>query len=125
MTGPERIPARNGGSYSDAVVVAAGGVRWIHVAGQTARGPSGGLAAETEACFEQLRGLLEPFGGTLADVVSITVYLVDLAEYDAFAAVRTRIFGDHRPASAAVGVAGLLGGAQVEIAAIAAVPADS
>jgi enamine deaminase RidA (YjgF/YER057c/UK114 family) len=51
----------------------------------------------------------------------VTVYLVDLGSYAVFAAVRARRCGAEPPASAAVGVASLLGGALVEVAAVAGV----
>jgi 2-iminobutanoate/2-iminopropanoate deaminase len=115
-----RHPAPGGATYSQAVLVEAGGARWIYLAGQTPGEPvPPGLESQTEACFRQLEEVLGECGASLADVVQITVYLTDLSEYQRFAAVRGRIFGDEAPASAAVGVASLLGGVLVEIAAVA------
>jgi 2-iminobutanoate/2-iminopropanoate deaminase len=117
-----RFPAPGGATYSNAVVVESGGARWIYVAGQTPREPvPPGLERQTEACFQQIEDVLGACGAGLRDVVQITVYLTDLSEYHRFAAVRGRVFGDEPPASAAVGVASLLGGVLVEIAAVAAV----
>jgi 2-iminobutanoate/2-iminopropanoate deaminase len=117
-----RVPAPAGATYSDAVVVETGGARWIYTAGQTPREPvPAGLEAQTEACFRQLGEVLSECRAGLADVVQITVYLTDLADYQVFAAVRGRVFGGAPPASAAVGVASLLGGVLVEIAAVAVV----
>jgi len=114
-----RHPAPGAATYSDAVVVEAGGARWIYVAGQTPREPvPDGLEEQTEACFRQIDEVLHACGASLPDVVQITVYLTDLSDYRAFAAVRGRVFGDAPPASAAVGVASLLGGVLVEIAAV-------
>jgi len=72
-------------------------------------------------CFRQIAGVLDGCSASLADVVQITVYLTDLEDYERFAAVRGRVFGDEPPASAAVGVASLLGGVLIEIAAVAVV----
>jgi 2-iminobutanoate/2-iminopropanoate deaminase len=121
-----RTPAPAGAGYSDAVAVDAAGASWIYVAGQTPRRTESGrvpgdLAGQSERCFDQIEQLLESYGATLADVVQMTVYLVDLESYAEFAAVRARRCGDEPPTSAAVGVASLLGGALVEIAATAVV----
>ena len=115
-----------GASYSDVVAVDAGDARFLYVAGQTPRPDASGaiapdLAGQTERCFDQIDELLRPFGAGLADVVSITTFLVDLTDYASFAAVRARVFGDQPPASAAVGVASLLDGALVEIVAVAVI----
>jgi enamine deaminase RidA (YjgF/YER057c/UK114 family) len=58
----------------------------------------------------------------MRDVVRITAYLTDLADYAAYARARTAAFGDALPASAAVQVAGLLAGMSIEIDADAFVP---
>jgi enamine deaminase RidA (YjgF/YER057c/UK114 family) len=117
-----RHPASGGATYSNAVVVEGAGRRWIYVAGQTPRAPApAGLEAQSEACFRQIGEVLAECGARLGDVVQITVYLTDLADYEEFAAVRGRVFGAEPPASAAVGVASLLGGVLVEIAAVAVV----
>jgi 2-iminobutanoate/2-iminopropanoate deaminase len=120
-----RSPGPGGASYSDAVVVDAAGSRWIHVAGQTPRAVGSDavpadLAGQAQLCFRQIEQILGSWGATLADVVQITVYLTDLDDYADFAEVRARAFRDEPPASAAVGVAALLDGALVEIAAVAA-----
>ncbi len=120
-----RTPAPGGASYSDAVVVEAGGARWIYVAGQTPRPTEAGdavpagLGGQTERCLDQIERILAGHGAALADVVQLTTYLVDLADYGEFAAVRARRFGAEPPSSAAVGVASLLDDALVEIVAVA------
>ena len=125
MSTRRRIPVAEA-SYSDAVVVDAGDMRWIYVAGQTPRARKGvpvpaDLARQADACFAQIGAILEECGARPAHVVQITVYLTDLSDYAAFADSRARFFGEEVPASAAVGVASLLGGALVEIAAVAVV----
>jgi 2-iminobutanoate/2-iminopropanoate deaminase len=119
-----RTPNPGGASYSDVVSVDAGSARFIYVAGQTPRPPPSGsvpedLAGQTELCFAQLADLLRVEGASLSDVVSITTYLTDLADYAEFAAVRARVFGEALPCSAAVGVASLLGDVLVEVQAVA------
>jgi 2-iminobutanoate/2-iminopropanoate deaminase len=97
-----------------------GEARVLHVAGQTPRGEApADLRGQSQVCFRQISDVLEACGASIADVVQITVYLTDLADYAEFAAVRAEVFGDEPPASAAVGVASLLDGALVEISAVA------
>lgn len=117
-----RHAAPGGATYSDAVVVDVGGACWIYAAGQTPREPvPTDLEGQAEACFRQLAEVLDAHGAGLGDVVQITVYLTSLEDYQAFAAVRGRVFGIEAPASAAVGVASLLGDALIEISAVAVV----
>lgn len=114
-------------SFADAVAVSGAG-RWIHVAGQVgmdAEGKvEGDLAAQSHATFDHIERILGAAGATLADVVKITVYLTSLDDYAAFSAVRAERFGAVLPASAAVRVAELLLGAEVEIEALAFVAED-
>ncbi len=123
----QRIPAATGGSYSDAVTVNGPG-RWIAVSGQVAFGPDGTVGGSMEeqahGCFDHIERILEQLGGTLADVVRITTFVTSLDEYDGFSRARAARFGDAPPASAAVQVAGLLAGAQIEIEATAFIPGE-
>ncbi len=120
----ERVPS-DFASYSDVVAVGGPG-RWIHVAGQVgmdAEGKvEGDLAAQTHATLDNVEKALAKVGGGLDDVVKITVYLTSLDDYASFSAVRAERFGETLPASAAVQVAGLLLGAEVEIEALAFLP---
>jgi 2-iminobutanoate/2-iminopropanoate deaminase len=110
-------------SYSDVVTVAGPG-RLLFVAGQLAfdndrKLINGDVTAQAHRCIDVIEGLLDVHSATLSDVVKITTYLVDLDDYPAFDRVRHERFGVDRPASAAIGVAGLLFGASIEIEAVA------
>ncbi|HLT95671.1 MAG TPA: RidA family protein [Acidimicrobiia bacterium] len=110
-------------SYSDIVAVPGTG-RFLFVAGQLAfdddrRLIEGDVTAQAHRCLDIIETLLRRHSAGLADIVKITTYLVDLEDYPAFEQVRRERFGEHRPASAAVGVADLLFGASIEIEAIA------
>jgi 2-iminobutanoate/2-iminopropanoate deaminase len=122
----ERIPS-DFASYSDAVAVDGPG-RWIQVSGQVgmdAEGKvEGDLERQTNATLDHIERILAKVGADLGDVVKITVYLTGLDDYAAFSKVRAERFGERLPASAAVQVAGLLLGAEVEIEAVAFVPAE-
>jgi 2-iminobutanoate/2-iminopropanoate deaminase len=114
------------GSFSEAVAHSGPG-RWIHVSGMIGFGDDGkvvegGVAAETAATFDVIEGILKRAGAGLEHIVRMGVFMLDLDEYGEFSRVRAERFGDDLPASAAVGVAGLLLGARIEIDAVAFVP---
>lgn len=116
-----------GKGFSDSVSVV-GPAEVIYVSGHLGFGPdgesvvAGGVGTESEAIFEGIRQTLEAAGSCLADVVRLSAYLVDLDSYHEYANVRRRLFGDHPPASTAVGVPALLAGALIEVDAIAVRP---
>jgi 2-iminobutanoate/2-iminopropanoate deaminase len=127
MTQQDRL-ASTFAQYSDGVAVSGAG-RWIHVSGQVGMDEEhtvvpGGLAAETEAAFDRIERVLAHFDADLSHVVKMTVFLTSLERYAEFAAVRAARFGDAVPASSAVQVAGLMLGAELEVDAVAFVPAD-
>lgn len=84
----------------------------------------GGLEAELRQAVANLSGLLEAEGASLRDVVKTTVFLRHLAsDYSRMNEVYVELFGDHRPARSAIGVAELPIGALVELEAWAHVGA--
>jgi len=93
-------------------VVRAG--EWVVTSGQIAP-DAGDVAAQTSQALSQLRNLLESEGASLADVVKATVFLVDMADFEAMNAAYAAAFGDHRPARTTIAVAALPAGAQVEV----------
>lgn len=110
-------------SYSNAVCVEGDG-RWIYLAGQLPydqRGAvvSGTLTEQANACIDRLEELLQIQGADLSDVIIIRTYLTSLEGYAEFDGVRAERFRGAAPASVAVGVATLLGEADIEIEAIA------
>ena len=65
--------------------------------------------------FENLSAVTVAAGGTLADVVKLTVYLTDLSHFPLVNEVMGTYFGEPYPARAVIGVSALPKGAQVEI----------
>jgi 2-iminobutanoate/2-iminopropanoate deaminase len=122
----QRVPAATGGSYSDVVDISGPG-RWVMVSGQVAFGPdgtvSGTMEEQAHGCFDHIERALAKVGGSLADVVRIPSFTTTLADYEGFSKARAARFAGHPPASATVQVAGLLAGAQIEIDAVAFIPA--
>jgi 2-iminobutanoate/2-iminopropanoate deaminase len=115
---PSGDPAPKG-PYNPAV--RAGG--FVFVSGQTPRDPRTGelvgdtIEAQSRQTLENVGRVLAAAGASLADVVSVTVYLADPATWDAFNAVYREFFGDPFPSRTAVGVA--LRGILVEVSAVA------
>lgn len=97
---------------------------WVVTSGQigavtTDAGPrlvEGGTEAELRQALANVAGLLDEAGARLSDVITATLYLVDMSDYAIANEVWTQAFGDHRPARAAVAVAALPLGARVEVA---------
>jgi 2-iminobutanoate/2-iminopropanoate deaminase len=92
---------------------------WLVVSGQVGVRDgtlvSGGMRAELQQALANLRALLEGEGASITDVVKTTVYLHHIDDYAAMNEVYTDFFGEHRPARAAVAVAGLPLHALVEV----------
>jgi 2-iminobutanoate/2-iminopropanoate deaminase len=82
----------------------------------------GGVAAEVTQALKNMAGLLEAEGAGLSSVVKTTVFLTHMSDYGPMNEAYIEAFGDHRPARAAVAVAGLPLSAKVEIEAWAFVP---
>ena len=113
----ERInPGELGRPSGFSHAVSATGGRLIFLAGQTGYAPDGqivpgGVVPQFEQALSNLLAALRAAGGDPADLVSLTVYAVDLADYRArgseIGAVWRRLCGREYPAMAAIGVARL------------------
>ena len=68
----------------------------------------GDAGAQAERCFALIVAAIEKLGGQAEDVVRTRMYLTDAADADAVGAAHGRWFGDVRPASTMLVVAGLL-----------------
>jgi reactive intermediate/imine deaminase len=108
------------GTYSQAV--RAGDT--VYLSGQIPLDPqtmelvSGGAPAQVRRVLENLAAVAQAAGGELSDVVKLTVYLTDLADFPIVNEIMAQYFSDPYPARAAVGVAELPRGAVVEMDAI-------
>ncbi len=97
--------------YSQAVVTSGGRTIWL--AGQVALEDAAGrsLAADFDGqvreVFARLGRTLAEAGASLADMVTMTVFITDARLGDRFTQLRCEIFGDDFPASALITVAGL------------------
>jgi enamine deaminase RidA (YjgF/YER057c/UK114 family) len=117
--------------FSHAVAVT--GSRMVFLAGQVGMDRDGtvvggGVVAQFERALANLLTALAAAGGQPADLVSLTIYIVDLGGYQArgkeIGAVWRRLAGTEYPATAAVGVTRLWDPeALVELQGIAALSA--
>lgn len=110
--------ATNTGSYSPALRVGP----WVYVSGQGPIDPAGNviagdIVAETRLTMVNVARLLKAAGAGMGDVVKCTVYLADLAEFEAFDAEYRNHFTAPLPARTTI-QAGLQG-IRVEIDAVA------
>lgn len=81
---------------------------------------AGKIAPQTEQVFESLQAILAASGLGLADVVKVTVFLANLADYSAFNEIYARHFTAEPPPVRTTVQATLPLGALVEVEAIAA-----
>ena len=96
----------------------------LYISGQLPIDPStgefvsGGIDAQIAQVFENLRAIAEAAGSELGHALKITVFLTDLGHFAKVNEVMAGYFSTPYPARAAVEVAGLPKGAQVEADAI-------
>jgi enamine deaminase RidA (YjgF/YER057c/UK114 family) len=110
---PAELARPSGFSHAVSVAVGAAAGRMVFLAGQTGvdrdgNVTGGGIVAQFERALTNLLTALGAAGGLPSDLVSLTVYLTDMADYQTHArdigAVWRRLAGTEYPAMAAVGV---------------------
>ncbi len=100
----------------------------LFVSGQIPRDPRTGeivgtdIVTQSRRTLDNVRAVLESGGATLADVVSVTVYLSNENDWGEFNTVYKSVFSPPYPARAVVGAG--LRGILVEISAIAMVSSE-
>ena len=108
------------GTYSQAVKVGT----TVYLSGQIPLDPKtmtlveGGIGPQIVQAFENLKAVAEASGGTLDDSVKINIYLTDLSNFAKVNEIMAKYFREPYPARAALGVAALPRGAEVEMDAI-------
>jgi len=98
----------------------------LYVAGQIGNAHGGAdstIQIQTQQAIDGLRTTLEAAGANLADVLTCTVYLVDLKDFAGMNSVYTKAFPKEPPARSTVVVAALVSpGAKIEMQCIAGIP---
>ena len=116
-------------SFSPVVTTQGGKMVWVagHGAPTDDQGKSlaGNFAAQTRQCFKNMQVTMDRAGATLADLVTMTVFITDSRFGDEFTTIRAEFFEqDKWPASALITCDGLANPAMmVEIQGIAVVEA--
>jgi 2-iminobutanoate/2-iminopropanoate deaminase len=95
----------------------------LYVAGQ--EGPTNGklegtdITQQTTNAIAAIERIVKKAGFEMKDIVSVTVYIADLNDVPKMNETYKKLMPDPKPARATVQVAGLIGGAKIEISAIA------
>lgn len=109
------------GPYSQAV--AASG-KTVFLSGQIGLEPSSGemisenFDAQVRQAFANMQAVIEAAGGTLNDIVKLTLFLTDLGKFASANAIMAELIPQPFPARSTVGVSSLPKGAQFEVEAI-------
>ena len=122
---PDSVAAPLKPHYSNSVRVDAGPL--LFIAGQVAIDAEGNLVgkgdirAQATQVLENIRNIVEANGGTMANIVQVTVYVRDISAFESVSDIRERYFPKDGPASAIVEVSALAWPELlIEIAAVAA-----
>jgi reactive intermediate/imine deaminase len=110
------------GTYSQAARV--GNTIWV--SGQIPLDPAtkelveGGMEVQVRRVFDNLKAIVLASGASLDDVVKVSIFLIDLQHFALVNKVMAEYFREPYPARAAIGVASLPRGAQIEAECIVA-----
>ena len=110
------------GTYSQAIKIG----DTVYLSGQIPLDPitlqlvDGDMTAHIRRVFDNLAAVARAAGGGLGDTVKLNVFLTDLSHFALVNQVMAEYFQEPYPARAAIGVAALPRGAQVEMDAVLA-----
>jgi reactive intermediate/imine deaminase len=114
------------GTYSQAVKID----NTVYLSGQIPLDPAtmelidGDIEQQIRRVIDNLQAVTIAANGRLDDIVKLTVYLTDLVHFPIVNQIMTEYFNKPYPARAAVGVAALPKGAEVEIDAVMVICED-
>jgi 2-iminobutanoate/2-iminopropanoate deaminase len=115
-------------AYSPAIVTTGGQIVWL--AGQTATKDASGRSiihdfeAQARTCFELIGSMLARVGGSLKNLVTMTVFITHARYGDRFVEIRKELFPDGKfPCSALLTISSFAQpGMLIEIQGVAAIP---
>ena len=108
------------GTYSQAVKIDS----TVYMSGQIPLDPAtmelveGSIDVQIKRVFDNLAAVADAAGGGLDNIVKLNIYLTDLAHFPTVNEIMATYFSEPYPARAAVGVASLPKGAQIEMDAV-------
>ena len=104
-------PATAGRSYSPGVVTTGGKIVWLAgvttLVDEQGRSLAGDFEGQTRYIFREIERQLAQAGGTLADVVKMTVFLTDPRNGGTLTKVRSEVFPKNPPASSQITISQL------------------
>ncbi|MEM0227675.1 MAG: RidA family protein [Ignisphaera sp.] len=109
------------GPYSQAVCIDG----WLFISGQLPLDPKsnniveGDFKTKVRRALENVKAIVESVGGSLDNIVKVTVYISDISRFAEFNEVYREFFPQTPPARSVIGVAKLPRDAEVEVEAIA------
>lgn len=115
----DRAPAAIG-PYSQAIKAGS----TVYLSGQIQLDPAtmelvgGGMDAQVRRVFDNLSAVCDAAGGALHDIVKLNIFLTDLSHFNLVNEIMKEYFQEPYPARAAIGVAALPKGAEVEMDAV-------
>jgi len=110
------------GPYSQAVSISGG--RTLYLSGQIGLEPGTGelvsenFEGQVRQAFANMKAVIEAAGGTLSNIVKLTLFLTDLGKFGSVNAIMADIIPQPYPARSTIGVASLPKGAQFEVEAV-------
>lgn len=108
------------GPYSQAIKAGS----TVYLSGQIPLDPAtmelvgGGMDAQVRRVFDNLGAVCDAAGGALQDIVKLNIFLTDLSHFNLVNEIMKEYFQEPYPARAAIGVAALPKGAEVEMDAV-------
>jgi reactive intermediate/imine deaminase len=115
------------GTYSQAVKIR----NTVYLSGQIPLDPvtmemqQSDFKTEARRVFDNITAVCEAAGGCIQDMVKLNIYLIDLGNFTMVNEVMSEYFEQPYPARAALGVAQLPKGANIEIDGVMEVPSTS
>jgi 2-iminobutanoate/2-iminopropanoate deaminase len=96
----------------------------LYIAGQQGPDSNGKVTGtdirrQTTNAIAAVRRVAEEAGFQMSHIISVTIYITDMKDVPTMNEVYNKLMPDPKPARVAVQVVGLIGGAKIEISAIA------
>jgi 2-iminobutanoate/2-iminopropanoate deaminase len=116
----QAVGFKQGAPFSEAYIAG----NTLYVAGQQGPDANGkvtgtDIALQTTNTIAAVKKIVEGAGYKMTDIVSVTLYITNLDDVPKMNEVYKSLMPDPKPARATVQVAGLIGGAKIEMSAIA------
>jgi len=99
----DAVPEPEGNNFTNCLKVG----NQLYLSGMIATDPAADAYTQSVSCLGKIRSLVEAAGGSMSDVVKITVFLTDISHRAAFSKARAEFFPGRKPCSTLVGISSL------------------